>query len=485
MSDTNPSKNGTAQEKPSKDGLEEAAAAAWKQLRSLVQKDRATNWVALGLIGTILVGGAIAYRAVQARNLQAAKDPPFTVWNGMRQVTFDMLAQGEFEAAKVAAARTLRYAADNFGPNHVAVAESCETLAQATSGMSDYTSAEPLYAKALQIYATTFGPTSKQAAVCAGRFGLMLARVGNFAEAKPLLDKALEIQKSLVGPADPDTAIALNNLGVYYDELGEPENAVPLHEQALEIRRKKTGPASQDTAVSLTNLATSLREASRGQTDKDRKAADAQRQRARSLYRQAKAIRECTTGLGDVEYSSTLLGMSVLALLEGDLEQADLDALSCLAIRQEKLGLGHALSAAACDALAQVRMRQDRNDEAMQLLEVAVAQREKWLGPLHRKTLESADRLLSCLAKLDDQDEVIKQIEPIFTAREAVAGPDGDAMLPLLAALEAAHAKAKRPDDAKRFRDRSEQIKKAAGERAKEKPEAEAKPAAGKSSATK
>lgn len=225
-----------------------------------------------------------------------------TLWLGSNQSSlFEKLyTQGkeQLKQAKHAqAAKTFRAAvleAEREDIDDVLLAVTFNDLAQAHTGLREYTEAESLYKRAIHILRSA---SDRWRLVVVlnnlGRLyremGLDLRSAGSYAEASDLaksasmentplvaaalggladgrtvqgdlkgaeryLRQALKIREAALGPVHLDVAESLNNLGVIYAQRKQLEKAESAFRRSLEITQKLLGPDHTDLAVTLDSL---------------------------------------------------------------------------------------------------------------------------------------------------------------------------------------------------------------------------------------
>ena len=138
--------------------------------------ERKTNWWALGglALAALVVG-----LAIRANRPAASGKPTRQDWielHGQASYFRDRASFGEALQAGLAAAEL---APKVYGPNHMAVAESLNTLGLIYADMARYDESLAAYEAAVPILQQTFGPMSKEVAQAGSNLALTLMRMGN------------------------------------------------------------------------------------------------------------------------------------------------------------------------------------------------------------------------------------------------------------------------------------------------------------------
>ncbi|HCX90689.1 MAG: hypothetical protein COW04_06485 [Deltaproteobacteria bacterium CG12_big_fil_rev_8_21_14_0_65_43_10] len=185
-----------------------------------------------------------------------------------------------------------------------------------------------------------------------------LFQQGQYAEATPYAKKALAIREKALGLDHLDVAAALNNLALLYKTMGAYDKAEPLYRQSLAIWEKALGPEHPDTAASLNNLA--LLYQTMGVHEK-----------AESLYQRSLTIREKILGPEHPDTAASLNNLAGLYHTMGAYDKAESLYQRSLAIWEKVLGQEHSYTAASLNNLALLYALQERNGEALTLMERA------------------------------------------------------------------------------------------------------------------
>jgi tetratricopeptide (TPR) repeat protein len=181
-----------------------------------------------------------------------------------------------------------------------------------------------------------------------------------YAEAEKLERKTLDIRRRVLGPEHPDTLTSMDSLALFLrsSELRKAE-AETLYRETLDIRRRVLGPEHPDTLTSMLGLANVV-------SDEGHYA------EAEKLKREVLDIRRRVLG---PEHPDTLAGMNSLVktlIKMHDYAEAEEMLKQALEIQRRVLGPESPAPALSTYNLACLAALQDRRDEALSLLGLAV-----------------------------------------------------------------------------------------------------------------
>jgi CHAT domain-containing protein/Tfp pilus assembly protein PilF len=295
------------------------------------------------------------------------------------------------------------------GPDHLAVAETLQTLGLLVRDSGDLPGARPLFERSLAIRERRFGPQHGLTASSLASLGYLVYLQGDLAAARPMIERALAIRESVLGPNNPAVAFSLNDLGVVLSAQGDYRGARAAYERALAIRERVLGPQHPLTASVLHNLGDLLRETG-------------DRAGARQYLERAIKIREATGNQPGI--AAILNSLGFLALMEGDLPGARTSIEKALEIRERALGPEHPATGASLNDLGLVLLRAARYRDAQTALERALRIREKVLGPDHT----GVAIILRNLGEVKRTSGDLKGARPLFERSLAIyekrLGPD-------------------------------------------------------------
>jgi tetratricopeptide (TPR) repeat protein len=233
-----------------------------------------------------------------------------------------------------------------------------------------YDKAEQLLERALTSGERAFGPEHIRVAETLQSLGVVLADKGDYAGAARRLEQTLALQRKLLGAQHADIAVTLSELGRVYQDEGFNQRAEPLHREALEMRRKLLGEEHRETAVSLNDLGSVLR-------------LNGDLSGAETLIRQALAINLKTRGKDHPNTATTIHDLALIVAARGDYPAAESMLRQALATERKALGDKHAAVAATFNTLSRVLLEQGRYEDAVAALENALKIAGPALGPDH------------------------------------------------------------------------------------------------------
>jgi CHAT domain-containing protein/Tfp pilus assembly protein PilF len=347
------------------------------------------------------------------------------VATGLNNLAAVLCNKGDYATAEQLVREALAMQRKLLGNEHASVANSMYNLATALWAKGEYAAAEPLFREALAMNRKLLGDEHPRVAMGLGGLAAVLCKKGDYATAEQLAREALAMQRKLLGNEHASVATSMHNLAAAPRAKGEYAAAEPLYREALAMNRKLLGDEHRDVAIALSSLALLLH--------------------AKGDYAAAEQL-----------LCEALVSMERLrtGIIGGEAERAAF--------------AGRLQLESVASALCEVRLRLDRADEALEVLErgrsrafldLLARQRrdlveetlarvdEKAAGDLQRRLadeecrrleLSSAEATLAAMEKRRDLDKeekqklVDEQAAAIRKARRALA----DASTHVLAALQ-------------------------------------------------
>jgi CHAT domain-containing protein/Tfp pilus assembly protein PilF len=324
----------------------------------------------------LALGGAYCFAAsgvsAQLDDLEEAKR--------LNRQVVELYEAGRYDEAIPLAERALAIREKALGAEHLAVAQSLNSLAILYEAKGNYGRAEPLYQRTLTLREKLQGAEHPEVATALNNLGGLNYIKGDYARAEPLYQRALAIREKLLGAEHPGIATPLNNLALLYHVKGDYARAEPLYRRALAIREKSLGAEHPDLATSLSNLG--------GLYDSTGDYA-----RAEPLYKRALAIYEKALGAEHPQVATTLDNIAGIYRTKGDYASAEPLYQRALAIYEKTLGTEHPAVASSLNNIA--ALHYDRGDygRAELLHQRALAMREKTQGAEHPEVASSLGNL--------------------------------------------------------------------------------------------
>jgi CHAT domain-containing protein/Tfp pilus assembly protein PilF len=359
--------------------------------------------------------------------------------------------RGEFAAARPLFERALAILEQAPETASLELARTLTLFAGLVADSGDLSRAQALNERALGIRQRLLPPGSPALADNLNGLGVILERMGDAGAARSYHERALAMREQALGPSHPDVAASLNNLANISIDTGDYAAARALHERALAIREKALGPHHPDVAASLNNLSIAVRDLG------DHTAAWWLLERVLSIWETSFGQEHVNIGiayhnlaallldLGD-EAGSRLLRERARRARPGAQEAAhlapslhpivgidpphsgDIAARNllqrALAIKEKALGPAHNSVAFTLTSLATINRRLGRLDEVRPLYERALAIREKALGSTHPDVADTLDRLGEFLEETADYAAARLTYERVLLMTEQVHGPN-------------------------------------------------------------
>src|ERR1700733_2186103 len=272
-----------------------------------------------------------------------------------------------------------------------------------------YSSSLPLLERAAEIRRRVLGPENPDTLATMLHLASTFTGEGHYAEAEKLQRETLDIQRRVLGPENPYTLLSMNNLAVVLYDRGHYVESEKLDRETLEIRRRVLGPQHPGTVGVMSNLAILLNaEQHYGDAEKlDREILDIQRR-----------------VLGP-EHPGTLITMNNLAnLLADENRRSEAEKLlrETMDIERRTLGAEHPLTLDSANNLSTILDDQGRYAEAEELERKTLEIQRRVLGPEHPKTISSMYNLACYAARNGKRDEALSLLQ------EAVARGGGRQM---------------------------------------------------------
>jgi serine/threonine protein kinase/tetratricopeptide (TPR) repeat protein len=282
-------------------------------------------------------------------------------------------------------------------------------LASTFTGEGHYAEAEKLQRETLDIQRRVLGPENPYTLLSMNNLAVVLYDRGHYVESEKLDRETLEIRRRVSGPEHPDTLMSMENLASALEKQDRYAEAEKLGRETLEIQRRVLGPQHPGTVGVMSNLAILLNaEQHYGDAEKlDREILDIQRR-----------------VLGP-EHPGTLITMNNLAnLLADENRRSEAEKLlrETMDIERRTLGAEHPLTLDSANNLSTILDDQGRYAEAEELERKTLEIQRRVLGPEHPKTISSMYNLACYAARNGKRDEALSLLQ------EAVARGGGRQM---------------------------------------------------------
>ena len=407
----------------------------------------------LTILVVLTLIGAGAHESVKGRARSAVQDPQAVeeVKRLVEQVN-KLRALAKYAEAIPLGERLLELVEKEVGPEHVAVANIINGLAELYRAARNVDRAEHFFQRALAMRQKLLGPEHPDVAVTLNNLALLYIQTRDYGRAEPLLERAISIHEKIpeasptdfaasltnlgqrykdkgeygraealyiraltitekaLGSNDPLVATALDALARLYELTGEYERAKPLYMRSLGIREKALGPEHPRVAESLNHLG------SLHSIKGDYVAAEPLLQRSIVIYDKA-------LGPDNLEVAYPLISLAALYISKGDTTRAEQLLLRALSSREKTLGADHSDVAYVVQNLGRLYVKRDEFARAEQVYQRSLAIAEKTLGPDHLDVATMLDDLASLYELKSDPSAAEMLYQRAIRIREKVLGP--------------------------------------------------------------
>ncbi len=241
----------------------------------------------------------------------------------------------------------------------------------------DLERAEQHVREALRIREEAFGPQHVSIGSSLGTLGGVLMAKGSWTEARAAFERALELTLAEYGRGHPNAAAALNSMGIVMSELGDKRAAKTHLEQALAICEAALTPEHPTCNLMRHNVASVLADV--GEHD--------------AGLRIARRVLEIAERIDPTEVASAHASLGVLLETAGRHEAASVEFQRAIDMAIAQFGESSPTVAIYQHNAAGTMMSLGRHDEALRLVQAALATRERALGPEHPRVASSYVRL--------------------------------------------------------------------------------------------
>jgi tetratricopeptide (TPR) repeat protein len=359
--------------------------------------------------------------------------------------------KGDYEQAEAYLTRCMEVHERLLGPDHPTTIISTGSLGFLFSYKGDDKQAEAYFLKWLEASERLLGHEHPNTLRAAGNLSQHYTKKGDYEQAEVFYKRCLEAEERQLGPEHPSTLTTVNNLGTLYSDKGDYEQAEAYYKRCLEASERRLGPEHPETTVTRCSIAKLLSDQGRYSESiplrrlelsiaEQRDSRNAQgsltsihqladdlywnneQQESELLYREALVGRIAVLGGDHPDTMASRYGLARCFSAKEQYGEAielrrvelawcqandDVDAKNMLISMH---GLG-------CDLLAA-----DETEEALEVLQGCLRQRQELLGPCDDDTLDTLTRVLDALSSLGKQEEGIALSRKTQQALEAELG---------------------------------------------------------------
>ncbi|PZR09133.1 MAG: hypothetical protein DI536_23150 [Archangium gephyra] len=333
---------------------------------------------------------------------------------------FVEIARKRYKAAQVDFEQVLAMQREHLGEQHPDVASTLNNLGVVLTYLEQPEEAVRRYEESLQLHEQLEGADHPNVGAASHNYAVALRRLGRLRDAEAAFSRALKVRRAALGFRRPDTLRSAQALVKLQVSLGDLEAARALVDDLKEARLAVNGAESSEYVTAL-ELESELllagefwREAFETSAQRVRLLRERPKQNPAELSRALIDQAQADTGLGAWSDARRTLA-EVQRLGSRDIDEADLD-----------------------ESLGRLELAQGRAEQAVPLLERALAARKK-SGELAaaRVTLPLAQALLS-VGRAEDAFTHASQAENVF-ARFSLTRLELDAQVLKAQAAWAAH----------------------------------------------
>jgi serine/threonine protein kinase/tetratricopeptide (TPR) repeat protein len=260
--------------------------------------------------------------------------------------------------------------------------------------------AEAALQESLEIRSSSMAPDSPGVLEVLYRLGSVLSGLGRFTDAEVIMRRSLEIDLLRLPPGDREVAVARHELGVVLLSQGKVSEAMASIQLCLQCPSLPESDSIFTTA--LANLALAF--AQQGDLEK----AEGSAHRA-LILRRAHSQR--------LDVANSLYNLAEIQRMRGNLAEAEANAREALEICQVQLEPGDELIATCLVRLAAVRQEQGQHENAVGLLEQALAlQRQS--GDWRGGAVATIERLIESYEVLGKAEDAAKWLKVLDDERQ-------------------------------------------------------------------
>jgi len=363
-----------------------------------------------------------------------------------------LAGKGQFQQAIALSRQALKFAEQEFGPEHEYVAFILDDLAKLNYQLNSLEEALSDSTRALAIIGDTYPVSSLEYASLANTQGTILFAMGRLREAERLYRRAHDTFVNQLGVADPSTIATARNLGIIYRDMSEYDNSELFFDQVLVGTRRLHRDNSvavakatldladiklrQEATAEANELAIKARQVLATQVPVDPSdLASADAMLARIAIRESrlseaeKRLRDAQKRLKDAGKEVTLAGAAVLDgigyiyILRAQAIEAEPLYKEVLRIYRTVVGETHPAVARTFHSLAIVYQDLGQYDEAQQFYDKAIDLLTTSFGPINASVAATRLERVLLLTERGDSDKAIEEARAALAIYEKLKGP--------------------------------------------------------------
>jgi serine/threonine protein kinase/Tfp pilus assembly protein PilF len=391
-----------------------------------------------------------------------------------------LTSAGRFDEAERLGREALQASREVYGPDHPSTGQAAGNLGVTLYSLGRLVQAEEQLLEAERIHARIYPEEHRDLLRARSNLACVRLDLGRLDESRELAERVLAAQRRVLGESHPHTLTTLNCVASSYKALGRLDDAERVFREALPLYRETHGPEHPQTIVVLENLGgvlftKQLYEASEILTR------EALELRRRTLGPDHPGVAKSTFNLGmvvrakgDLAAARELFEQALACGGERPLEQNPVAYAALQMLGNLDFAAGQHAEAEAQFARAIELARKlgpdgeqvayllhqrcaalrglERNEEALEAIEEALALRERILGPSSETTRVSVVMNADTLAKLGRFEDAERLALELHRACEADAATSASFRTSVRALLERIYERWNRPEEAARWR---------------------------------
>jgi serine/threonine protein kinase len=261
--------------------------------------------------------------------------------------------------------------------------------------------AEPMFLEALAIYQPQIGSNNTTTALTLYSLGGVYTQLGRHRDSIAVSERALEIYNEILGSDTIESAHVMNNLAIAHIKLHETSRGLELLRRSAAIQKKAQPHYDPNHAATLNNLAQALKEYH-------------QFDQALQLAKQSQEIIEKTVAPDNPSIAKNLRGLAEVLHAMGRFREEEPLRARIYKIFLNSYGSDNFNTIESLVTWGKCLLAQKRSLEALEMMERALASRERLLNPNSNEIILTKYNLAEILAELLKIDKSIDLMENVL-----------------------------------------------------------------------
>lgn len=302
---------------------------------------------------------------------------------------------GEYEKAQPLLEKALRLLKQS-GGNPRELAACLHSLGSLYHARGEYEAAAERYGLALKHREELQPPDELSIADTVFNLGWLLAEQEDYAESEKQFERCLSLRKKLLGEQHRLVALAQMGLSaIYLEQQTNLLQAILLMQQAMRTFERQEGDQALTRVLGLYQQAIMLLH---GGNNLPLIGSNARLQGENKLIECLRLVKASPLGPRHIIVAFVLWTLAIELHNSPDVARTESYYRECLSIVEERVGLAHPKLDPVLAGFADLLRRQQKEEEAIQLYERVLTERQKRFGPNH---LHVANALVAYVALLD------------------------------------------------------------------------------------